>query len=103
MDAHVFLLLPVLLGAFVTLDRLIRWEYAAHRADRERDGWPHGIFWRPPAAHRPGWLAGWRVMWWVFRTPVWASGDPRAGRLLRRLRLLLLVWNVGIGVAVVAG
>jgi hypothetical protein len=108
MDALVLLLLPVLLGAFVTFDQLIRREYAAHRADWERDGRPHGFFWRPPVTDRPDWLARagwslaqWRVMGWLFRTPLWAATDSRAVRLLRRLRILVLVWNVGIGVGVV--
>ena len=104
MPALVLLLLPVLLGAFVTFNRLVCLEYTAHRENWVRDGRPLGFLWRPPAADCPGWWAraGWTfaqpraVLFWLFRTPRWAAGNAAALRLVWRLRAFALVWNVGV-------
>jgi hypothetical protein len=95
------LILPVLLVAFVLFDRLIRAEYAGHRAHWEQDGRPQGFFWLPPESRNfGGWLARQRAAFaWLFRTPDWVRENPESLRRLARLRLLVVVWNLGVLVA----
>lgn len=104
MGALVFALLPVLVASFVTWRRLVRHEYTAHRTDWERDGRPVGMSWRPAEVGSLGPLSQLSVSWathramlvLLFRTPAWAADDPLAVRLMRRLRLFVLIWNVGV-------
>ncbi len=101
-------LVAVLFGAFFTFDQLVRLEYNSHRAHWEGNGTPRGIFWMPRQYWRshstglPGiWKAQYRslfAMWkaslvWLFSTPEWIRSDEKARQLIRRLRILALVWN----------
>ena len=111
MSTQKFRFVLALLAAFVTWDRLIQHEYAAHRPDWERDGRLVGMFWRPPETEVLGPVSSLRVSWathramfgWLFSTPAWAADDPEAVRLMRRLRLLVLVWNVGLLAVIAVG
>jgi hypothetical protein len=97
-------LVPILLGAFLTFDQLVRRQYVRHRAAWERDGAPRGLLWHPqpkedPEGRMP--LGGssapgpWLLLNWVCRTPTWIASDPVAVRLVRRLRALVVIGNVG--------
>jgi hypothetical protein len=91
-------LLPLLLACFVAFDRLVRLEYASHRPAWEADGKPRGFFWCPAEATIfRSYFAQQRLsLTWLFSTPHWARQDAAAPRLLRRLRGLILAWNVAM-------
>jgi len=92
----------LLLACFMAFDRLVRLEYASHRSAWESDGSPRGFFWSPvEATTLRGYVARQRLsLVWLFSTPQWVRQDPGASRLLRRLRGLVLAWNLGIIAAV---
>ena len=80
-------------------DKLVRRQYAAHRASWERDGRPHGFFFRPPQTRGSvgSWLAFQRCAHvWLFRTPHWMRRDREALRLMLRLRVSMLVSLAGL-------
>src|SRR5688572_222538 len=104
MNAEVSTFVPVLLLAgagvliysFLTFDRLVRAQYEFHREAWMADGQPRGFFWRAPGSN---WfassLATHRLsLTWLFSTPAWATESPPYRALLKRLRMLVLVWNV---------
>ena len=91
-------LVPFLFGAFMTFDKLVRMLYEENRGAWVDSGRPRGFFYKPEEL---GWFGG-RIAFhkasldWVFRTPDWAKDDDAALKLLSRLRLQVLVWNVGM-------
>jgi hypothetical protein len=100
--AALLLLLFVLIAVFLTFDQLVRLEYSSYRTNWEKDGGPAGFFWTSPE-HRTfrgrltRSLTRSRVsLTWLFTTPEWIQVDEQARRLVRRLRILVLIWNVGI-------
>ena len=97
------ILLSLLLACFFAFDRVVRVEYASHRSAWESDGRPRGFFWRPSEATLFGsYFAQQRLsLTWLFWTPTWARHDQSASRLLKRLRCLVLAWNLAIIVAAV--
>jgi len=97
-------LVPVLLAAFMVLDRLVRLEYSSHRPSWELDGRPRGMLWIPPEGNLlRGSLALLRLSWsWLFRTPGWMRQDKGALRLVWWMRILVLVWNLGVVATAVA-
>jgi len=83
---------------FLTFDRLLRLEYEEHHAEWIRDGKPDGII-----LHFQGgsWIYGTFArnkvgFRWLFRTPGWMQASPQAMRLLRRFRVCVAVWNIGL-------
>lgn len=97
------ILLPLLLACFFAFDRVVRLEYASYRSAWEPDGRPRGFFWRPSESTLFGsYFARQRFsLTWLFSTPTWAQHDQSASRLLKRLRRLVLAWNLAIIVAAV--
>ena len=98
------LLVPLLFACFIAFDRLVRLEHASHRSAWESDGRPRGFFWSPAeAAALRSHFARQRLSFtWLFSTPDWMRPDPSALRLVRRLRGLVLAWNLAIlGAAVI--
>lgn len=105
-----FLLIPVLIAAFMVFDQLVSLEYSSYRKNWEADGKPHGFFWVPTESKSAG---GWLVSFgssfafhrctfgWLFSTPEWMREDEKALRLIFWLRVLVLTWNLGIIGAVV--
>jgi len=91
-------LVPLLLACFMAFDRLVRLEYASHRPAWEADGRPRGFFWCPVEATAfRSYFAQQRLsLTWLFSTPHWARQDASASRLLKRLRRLVLAWNLAI-------
>jgi hypothetical protein len=93
-------LIPTLIYSFALFDRLIRAEYTDNHAVWEKDGRPRGLFWRPAECGRFDILSGLARLRlhcvWLFSTPVWISQSPILHRCLRRARLGVLIWNLGM-------
>ena len=88
----------MLLGSFVFFDRLIRYEYHAHRGAWERDGRPTGYLFSPPEAtlFRSRLASGQCSGGWLFWTLPWIRGDSVARSLLSRMRWCVAIWNAGL-------
>jgi hypothetical protein len=87
------------------IDKLVRLQYASHRAKWEEDGKPRGFFFRPPETRVLGGLFVTRSSSWAFQkcsilwmlwTPEWMRQDRRALQLVIRLRVLTLASTVGV-------
>ena len=91
-------LIAALMYAFVLFDRLVRAHYENHRDDWEKTGRPAGFFWRAVECHSyRSHLARARLsLVWLLRTPAWIAHSPALAVTLRRLRLAVVTWNVGI-------
>ena len=93
----VFLLVPILIWAFRTFDNLMKHEYEQFHNQWIEDGKPSGIYWRPRECHPSfqGVMATQRSMIKIlFRKPDWAASSVYASRLIRRYRILVLIWNI---------
>ena len=101
-------LISVLFGSFIAFDQLIRYEYNSYRTQWENDGTPKGIFWSPreywrsqntnwfrnlKSQYKSGWAFQKVCLIWLFSTPQWIKNDNKAKKLLKRLRILVLIWN----------
>jgi hypothetical protein len=93
----VILLLPFFFLATTSHDRLVRRLYEQHREDWKKAGGPKGFFWSPPEKLPSTALMAFMKssMTWAFRPPAPLSGDPECRKHLVRLRVGLLVWNLG--------
>ena len=110
--AVVLVLIVVLLWTFRLYDELFK---ILH--DEHHDQWvscrrPVGMFWMPDdfddspyfATAFRGLIRDKCMLLWLFVTPAWARGNPRALTLVRRTRLGTLAWNLGIiGILVYLG
>jgi amino acid transporter len=88
----------VLLMAFANFDRLVKIEYKKYKEEWIKDSKPRGFFWKPSEIT---WFASSLAMQrlsmkWLFKTPVWVTNDLEAKEYLRKLRLYVLIFNVGI-------
>lgn len=87
----------VLLTAFITFDSLVKLQHARYPDAWQAAGSPWGFFWRPRGSGFAGsFWRGWLSMKWTLVTPEWARADDRARSLLRRMRICVAVWNVGV-------
>ena len=88
----------VLTYGFVSFDRLLRVQYERHRETWEADGRAAGFFWRAPECTiLASKMARLRIEYaWLFRTPKWVADSPQLTLQLRRHRLAVLIWNIGI-------
>lgn len=91
-------LLAIVLAAcdeFV-ISRLLRREYSNHRTLWDSDGKPRGLFWTPPEC-KVGWYITYAsgragrglALKWLFRTPLWISGDTESHKLIVLHRFLM--------------
>jgi hypothetical protein len=82
----------------VLFDRLLRAEYEQHRPAWETDGRPAGFFWRAQECDFLfSKLAKMRLtLVWLFRTPAWVEMSPVLVTVLRRHRIAVLIWNIGV-------
>ncbi len=97
--APIFLaLIGILLYAFFNFDRLVKIEYQRHKEDWIKDGKPIGFFWRAPESSwfRSSFAMQNLSMQWLFKTPDWTNNDPEATNHLKKLRALVLIFNIGI-------
>jgi len=82
-----------------SFDKLVRLQYAAHRASWEPGGSCHDFFFRPPDARGS---QGSRLTLqrcactWLLRTPDWIWWDREALRSVFQARVLMLVSLVGV-------
>ena len=93
------LLIPILIWAFNTFDSLIKLEYGKFHQQWITDGKPSGLFWRP-AGFRPslqGGIATQKSMLiLLFKKPEWIASSAEACILLKKYRILVFTWNIGI-------
>ena len=94
----------IVIGAFLTFDRLLYLQYSLYRKQWEQDGKPYGFFWIPPVLRRSGFwgfplnsLAHRRVIFhWFFGTPRWIRDSPEARLWLYAWRSLMVLANAFI-------
>ena len=91
-------LMVILLYAIFNFDRLVKIEYQRYKEEWIKDGKPIGFFWRTPES---SWLSSSfamekLTMQWLFKTPHWVNKDPEAMGRLRKLRRLVLFFNIGV-------
>jgi predicted membrane protein len=92
-----FLLIPILIWAFTTFDNLIKLEYESFHEQWIKDKQPVGMFWRPEnyrVSFSSGNVSQKYMLVWLFKTPEWVNGSDEASALLKRLRVLVLIWNI---------
>jgi hypothetical protein len=94
------LLIPVVFAAFIVFDLLVSLEYSSHRKSWEADGKPRGYFWSPSEIGYFNFSSGIATqrcsLVWLFSTPEWMRQDVKAKRLIFLMRILVVVWNIGI-------
>jgi len=91
-------LMVLLLFAFANFDKLVKIEYRKYKEEWMKDGKPRGFFWAPPQST---WFASSLAMQslslkWLFKAPEWVKNDFEAKETLRKIRLYVLIFNVGI-------
>jgi hypothetical protein len=94
-----FLLIPILLWAFITFDNLIKLEHQKFHFQWMKDGEPSGMYWRPANFHRSfrnGMATQKSMLLWLFKNPKWVESSDEASKLLKRYRVLVLAWNICI-------
>jgi hypothetical protein len=96
---YFFLLIPVLIWAFNTFDNLIKLEYEKFHQQWIKDGQPSGLFWHPDGC-RPSFHGGIAtqksMLLLLFNKPEWIASSAQACNLLKKYRILVLAWNIGI-------
>jgi hypothetical protein len=96
---YFFLLIPVLIWAFITFDNLIKLEYEKFHQQWIKDGQPSGLFWRPdgcPPSLHGGIATQKSMLLLLFNKPEWIASSGQARKLLKKYRILVLAWNIGI-------
>jgi hypothetical protein len=96
---YFLLLVPLLIWAFNTFDNLIKLQYEKFHQQWIKDGQPSGLFRRPdgrlPSFH--GGIATQKSMLiLLFNKPEWIASSAQASKLLKKYRILVLAWNIGI-------
>lgn len=92
-------LIPILLLGFNSINALIEILKSQHRELWEVSGRPSPIgFIFTGKIIRPQYIIACFIVLvqWTFKTPTWAQQNALALALLRRMRISLLIWNVGI-------
>jgi hypothetical protein len=94
-----FLLIPILIWSFNTFDNLIKLEYEKFHQYWIKDGKPSGLYWRPADYHPSfnGAIATQKAMLiLLFKKPEWVASSGHAWNLLKKYRILVLIWNCSI-------
>jgi hypothetical protein len=88
--------------AMVALDKLVKYQYENLPDQWERDGQPHGMFWRPEGKKpslfnrfirgNPGFV----FFRFIFAPPIWVKESPEPTFYLKQLRKFTLFWNIGV-------
>jgi len=87
--------LPFLLLGFRAFGALVDLERTRHPRAWERDGRPGRLAWSGQPTRN--WLSTQRcTMAWLFKTPSWVKTDPEALLQLRRSRVFIGIWNLGV-------
>src|ERR1700690_273631 len=84
--------------SFFNFDSLVNIEYKRHNEDWIKDGKPKGFFWRAPGGPLfSGSIATQKLSFvWLFRTPHWVNNDTEAKIHMKRLRIFVLIFNIGV-------
>ena len=93
-----FLLLPFLMGSFLSFDEIIKIQYSDFKSEWEADGRPSG-FSRAPKDIKLYQSSDSRIRLnfiWLFKTPDWAKDNKTTKKHFTHLRSFVLCWNVGI-------
>jgi hypothetical protein len=92
------LLICVLFYAFMSFDRLLKMQYQRYHQCWIADGKPAGFFWRASECDFIlSQFSRLRLTFsWIFSTPKWAAGCYELLAILKRLRLAVIIWNLGI-------
>jgi len=93
-----FGLMVLLFTAFFNFDTIVKIEHEKYNHEWIKDGKPIGFFWR---SSQCTWLSSAMALQrlsfrWLFTTPPWIRNDSDALLHLKRLRLFVLFFNVGI-------
>jgi ferric iron reductase protein FhuF len=91
-------LIPILLLAFLNFDKLVKIEYEKFKTNWIDDGKPRGFFWKPTESN---WFSSsfamqQLAMYWLFKTPDWINNELKAKEALQKLRIYVLIWNIGM-------
>jgi hypothetical protein len=91
-------LMVILFLAFFNFDAIVKIEYQRHKDDWIKDGKPIGFFWRSPES---SWFSSAFAMQGLslrllFKTPRWVDNEPAAMACLKKLRKLVLIFNIGV-------
>ena len=88
--------------AMFALDKLVKYEYENLPEQWEKDGQPHGMFWRPKGKKtnlfnrfirgNPGFV----FFRFVFTTPNWVKESSEPTSYIKQLRKFTLFWNIGV-------
>ena len=96
---YFFLLMPVLIWAFKSFDDLIKLEHEKFHQQWIKDGQPSGLFWHPDGC-RPSFHGGIAtqksMLILLFNKPEWIASSVEACNLLKKYRILVFAWNIGI-------
>jgi hypothetical protein len=90
---------PVLLACFSSFSRLLAHMKAAHHSDWLISGKPSPMGWWEQgyqANCKAQLKAQWCSLSWLFKTPNWCTSDEDAMFLLRRYRMWVGLWNLGV-------
>ncbi len=87
-----------MIGTFITFDQILKIQYQKYKNAWEADGKPYGFFWKTKESK---WLQGSiarnRLAFiWLFKTPDWIKNNENLKKYLFRLRLFVLILNLGI-------
>ena len=95
----IILLIPILIWSFNTFDNLIKLEYEKFHQQWLKDGQPPGLYWRP-AGYRSSFQSGFAtqksMLILLFKKPEWVASSVKACNLLKKYRILVLIWNISI-------
>jgi hypothetical protein len=88
----------LLFAAFFNFDKIVKIEHEKYSQEWINDGKPKGFFWRSAQCT---WLSSAMALQrlsfqWLFTTPTWIRIDSEALLHLKRLRMFVLFFNVGI-------
>lgn len=88
---------PLVIFSMKTFDQLVRLEQERYPEQWEADGRPmprFGVRSRLVTTFRSSFAAQKCNFVWLFVTPGWAKEDVEARQLLRRMRILVALWNL---------
>jgi hypothetical protein len=89
------LFVPAVIAALVIYDRIIDIEATRYPAAWQQDGQPNRVFRSYRGPNRDNRSSP--FLSWLFKTPSWARDDQQLRRLFLIFRILVIIWNIGIG------
>ena len=87
---------PIVVAALLTCDELVELEHDLSPEQWAADGMPTPMLRRSAAIPftAPAMFAAARCyLTWIVATPEWACSEPKAAKLLRRVRILFVLWT----------